>query len=179
MTGVSLSTIKRKRVAGDFPNAEQDEHGTWLIPVEDLLGAGLHLNSVTQIRHSVTRVSGVGQRGLTQTSDPSQLDDEELDLRRLLEISELRRQVAEAERDGFRTTAESERKRADDLAYVIRHQLAASSNHSADQMQESPHQRIETEKAEATPTRVSSEPAVEPAPPTKVSRFRKWLRVRT
>ncbi len=127
MTGVSLSTIKRKRVAGDFPNAEQAEHGTWLVPVEDLLAAGLHLNSVTQIRHPVTGVSGVGQRKLTQISDPGHLvEDEATDLRRLLEISELRRQVAEAERDGFRATAEAERKRADDLAYVIRHQLTTA-----------------------------------------------------
>jgi hypothetical protein len=67
MTGVSLSTIKRKRTAGAFPNATQDAAGTWLIPVGDLLAAGLHLNRPTQ-------AATPGQSGSTQGHDRAQAD---------------------------------------------------------------------------------------------------------
>lgn len=38
--GVSRDTIKRRRIAGAFPNAYQGERGAWLIPITDLLAAG-------------------------------------------------------------------------------------------------------------------------------------------
>jgi hypothetical protein len=37
---VSRDTIKRRRLAGAFPNAYQDANRTWLIPITDLLAAG-------------------------------------------------------------------------------------------------------------------------------------------
>lgn len=40
-TGTSLSTIKRRLRGGAFPNAGQDHGGRWLIPVTDLIAAGL------------------------------------------------------------------------------------------------------------------------------------------
>ncbi|MEV3898351.1 helix-turn-helix transcriptional regulator [Streptomyces anulatus] len=43
--GVSRSTIRRRREAGDLPGAVQDEVRGWLIPVEDLLAAGFRLNA--------------------------------------------------------------------------------------------------------------------------------------
>ncbi|MEV7114398.1 helix-turn-helix transcriptional regulator [Streptomyces anulatus] len=44
--GVSRSTIRRRREAGDLPNAVQDEARGWLIPVkEGLLAAGFRLNA--------------------------------------------------------------------------------------------------------------------------------------
>ncbi|MCD9904473.1 helix-turn-helix domain-containing protein [Streptomyces sp. MT29] len=43
--GVSRSTIRRRREAGDLPNAVQDEGRGWLIPVEDLLAAGFRLSA--------------------------------------------------------------------------------------------------------------------------------------
>ncbi|MFJ8255563.1 helix-turn-helix transcriptional regulator [Streptomyces sp. NPDC094466] len=43
--GVSRSTIRRRREAGDLPGAVQDEARGWLIPVEDLLAAGFRLNA--------------------------------------------------------------------------------------------------------------------------------------
>lgn len=36
LTRTSRSTIKRRHAAGSFPNAEQDETGTWVIPIGDL-----------------------------------------------------------------------------------------------------------------------------------------------
>lgn len=43
--GVSRTTIRRRREAGDLPGAVQDEARGWLIPVEDLLAAGFRLNA--------------------------------------------------------------------------------------------------------------------------------------
>lgn len=45
--GVSRTTIRRRREAGDLPNAVQDPQRGWLIPVEDLLAAGLRLHAPT------------------------------------------------------------------------------------------------------------------------------------
>lgn len=42
--GVSRDTIERRRKAGDFPGARMDQ-GRWVIPVDDLLGAGLVLHA--------------------------------------------------------------------------------------------------------------------------------------
>lgn len=43
--GVSRTTIRRRREAGDLPNAVQDPRRGWVIPVEDLLAAGFRLNA--------------------------------------------------------------------------------------------------------------------------------------
>lgn len=39
--GVSRSTMRRKRESGAFPNAYTDSAGAWIIPLSDLLAAGL------------------------------------------------------------------------------------------------------------------------------------------
>lgn len=39
--GVSRSTMRRKRESGAFPNAYTDAAGAWIIPLADLLAAGL------------------------------------------------------------------------------------------------------------------------------------------
>jgi hypothetical protein len=52
--GVDRRTIRRRLDAGDFPNARRDDGkqgpdtGPWLLPVEDLLGAGLTLHAPTE-----------------------------------------------------------------------------------------------------------------------------------
>ncbi|MFD6479021.1 helix-turn-helix transcriptional regulator [Streptomyces anulatus] len=43
--GVSRTTIRRRREAGDLPGAVQDQAPGRLIPVEDLLAAGYRLNA--------------------------------------------------------------------------------------------------------------------------------------
>ncbi|MFE0654210.1 helix-turn-helix transcriptional regulator [Streptomyces sp. NPDC059534] len=43
--GVSRSTIRRRREAGDLPGCVQDEARGWLIPVEALLAAGFRVNA--------------------------------------------------------------------------------------------------------------------------------------
>lgn len=46
---VSRDTLKRRRAAGDFPNAYMDTRGKWLIPVNDLLAAGFKLGGMHQV----------------------------------------------------------------------------------------------------------------------------------
>ncbi|MFD8549779.1 helix-turn-helix transcriptional regulator [Streptomyces sp. NPDC059649] len=43
--GVSRSTIRRRREAGELPGAVQDPERGWLIPIEALLAAGLRPNA--------------------------------------------------------------------------------------------------------------------------------------
>ncbi|GAA3289228.1 hypothetical protein GCM10020295_00650 [Streptomyces cinereospinus] len=43
--GVSRSTIRRRREAGELPGSVLDEEHGWLTPVEDLLAAGFRLNA--------------------------------------------------------------------------------------------------------------------------------------
>ncbi|MER6480927.1 helix-turn-helix transcriptional regulator [Streptomyces filamentosus] len=43
--GVSRSTIRRRREAGELPGCVQDEERGWLIPVDALLAAGFRLNA--------------------------------------------------------------------------------------------------------------------------------------
>ncbi|MET9985707.1 helix-turn-helix domain-containing protein [Streptomyces rochei] len=42
--GVSRTTIRRRREAGELPGAVLDDDRGWLIPVEDLLAARFRLN---------------------------------------------------------------------------------------------------------------------------------------
>ncbi|PWI09104.1 hypothetical protein DIZ27_19285 [Streptomyces sp. NWU339] len=43
--GVSRTTIRRRREAGELPGAVLDDDRGWLIPLEDLLAAGFRLNA--------------------------------------------------------------------------------------------------------------------------------------
>ncbi|MGW6576348.1 helix-turn-helix transcriptional regulator [Streptomyces sp. NPDC054945] len=43
--GVSRSTIRRRREAGDLPGSVQDPERGWMVPVDDLLAAGFRLNA--------------------------------------------------------------------------------------------------------------------------------------
>ncbi|WP_191878665.1 helix-turn-helix domain-containing protein, partial [Streptomyces filipinensis] len=43
--GVSRSTIRRRREAGDLPGCAEDPRRGWMIPVDALLAAGFRLNA--------------------------------------------------------------------------------------------------------------------------------------
>ncbi|WP_170198339.1 helix-turn-helix transcriptional regulator [Streptomyces chryseus] len=43
--GVSRTTIRRRREAGDLPGAYEDARRGWMVPVDDLLAAGFRLNA--------------------------------------------------------------------------------------------------------------------------------------
>lgn len=63
--GVAKSTITRKRQNGKFPNAQQKE-GTWYIPVEDLIAAGM----LDQVNNTDASAPSAEQR--KDTSAPKQ-----------------------------------------------------------------------------------------------------------
>lgn len=50
--GVSVATIRRRIKDGSFPNAEQGAGGAWLIPVTDLIAAGLNPGQPSPPDHS-------------------------------------------------------------------------------------------------------------------------------
>lgn len=57
VTGASRSTIKRRHLAGDFPNAYKGTDGQWRIPIEDLIAAGYDVNRTVK-DGSTTRTYG-------------------------------------------------------------------------------------------------------------------------
>lgn len=73
--GVSKSTLKRRLAADDFPNAIKNSHGMWMVPVTDLIAAGLKpgrpsppddLTQVTDLDHEPPDLGhDLGQHGPT------------------------------------------------------------------------------------------------------------------
>lgn len=96
---MSRSTIRRRREAGDFPNATQDAKGAWLVPITDLLAAGLHPGSPTPPTVEVEQAQGA--------------QDEMRDLRALLETERAQRRAAEQ-------IAEERGRALDDLRSALR-----------------------------------------------------------
>lgn len=56
--GVSRTTIRRRREAGDLPGSYQDPERGWVIPVGDLLAAGFRLNAPNPPEAAVTAPAG-------------------------------------------------------------------------------------------------------------------------
>jgi hypothetical protein len=82
--GVSRDTIKRRRAAGAFPNAEQDG-GAWLIPLADLLAAGLRPGRPSPPEAEEAAPTGSGPR-----------QEDVIDLRE--QVADLRGRLAERDR---------------------------------------------------------------------------------
>ena len=106
MAGVSQSTMKRRLRSGAFPHAAQDDTGAWVITVEDLLGAGFHLNGQTQVTDPVhSEVTPVGDLGRRIADLERQLVEE----RAARLVEQVRREAAEqiaVEREKRAQTAE-------------------------------------------------------------------------
>ncbi|MFK0101848.1 helix-turn-helix transcriptional regulator [Streptomyces sp. NPDC091040] len=114
--GVSRTTIRRRREAGELPGSVQDEQRGWLIPVEDLLAAGFRLNAPTDPNEPATAPATVGGHRQEQPSDVAGLRAE-------LERARHERALAEAEHG--RLLAETEAKH-------LRALLAARDQHLGD-----------------------------------------------
>lgn len=100
--GVSVATIRRRIKDGSFPNAEQGAGGAWLIPVTDLIAAGLNPGQPSPPDHSqgvATEHSHAenahshdyGQRASPQVEGYAQLEQKLLSEQR--EVEHLRTQV--------------------------------------------------------------------------------------
>lgn len=117
--GVSRTTIRRRREAGDLPNSVQDEVRGWLIPVDDLLAAGLRLHAPAEPDKTAPPApAGKGADAVDQEHDAIALRAELENLRHEHALA-----VAEAEHGRQLAEAEAEHLRA---------QLAARADHIAD-----------------------------------------------
>ncbi|EST17892.1 hypothetical protein M877_39990 (plasmid) [Streptomyces niveus NCIMB 11891] len=113
--GVSRTTIRRRREAGDLPNAVQDDVRGWLIPVDDLLAAGLRL-------HAPTAPDKTAPAGPDADVDQ---EHDAAELRAELERVRHEHALAVAEAEHGRQLAEAEAKH-------LRAELAARADHIAD-----------------------------------------------
>ncbi|MFE9853484.1 helix-turn-helix transcriptional regulator [Streptomyces sp. NPDC005576] len=120
--GVSRTTIRRRREAGDLPGAVQDPQRGWLIPVEDLLAAGFRLHAPAG-PDEVTAVMPAGP-------DPGVVADPEDGAGLRAELDRVRHEHALA-----LATAEHGRQLAKAEAQLLRDQLDARAEHIADLQQ--------------------------------------------
>lgn len=103
--GVSRTTIRRRREAGELPGAVLDENRGWLIPVEDLLAAGFRLNAPAP--PDAPSGKGVGDPTLAGSQDPAP-DESAAALRTELERLRHEHALALAEERNARQLAQAE-----------------------------------------------------------------------
>jgi predicted DNA-binding protein (UPF0251 family) len=114
-TGVDRRTISRRLEADAFPNAHrapgrqgQPENGPWLIPVADLIAAGLRPYAPTP---APTEPKATGDTDLRA---------ELADALRRAEVAEHRRELAEHDRDAARAVATERAESLADLRNALR-----------------------------------------------------------
>lgn len=114
--GVSRTTIRRRREAGDLPGAVQDSARGWLIPVEDLLAAGFRLNAPSPPDEEAP------------AGDASRVVDGQEDM------ASLRAELEQARHEHVLAVAEAEHRRLLAVAEAehLRRQLADRGEHIAD-----------------------------------------------
>ncbi|GAA2639890.1 helix-turn-helix domain-containing protein [Streptomyces axinellae] len=155
---VSRTTIRRRREEGAFPNAVLSE-GTWRIPVEDLLAAGLRLHAPAPPDPGHDDGQEEAAAGVGAGESPGHTMATLTEVERLrAELAELRREAAEAE--AGRRAAEAE-------ARVLREMDAARIAHIADLQQALAALAPAPERAEipASRPRPVSEAPASPASP--------------
>lgn len=170
--GVSRSTIRRHLDAKRFSGAYRDDSplgpgtGPWLIPLSDLLAAGLHPNS--------PRVDdGLGQRTPSDRGGVQDGQDPVLSLRHDLELERARRQAAEKIADERAHTIE-----ALELALRL---LEAPAQPAADDQPESQESlRQDLAAARARIVELEASPAASQPAPTSAQRrwWAPWRRPR-
>ncbi|MEU2476069.1 helix-turn-helix domain-containing protein [Streptomyces sp. NPDC012842] len=117
--GVSRTTIRRRREAGDLPGAVQDPVRGWVIPVDDLLAAGLRL-------HAPSPPDEAPSPGAQEhPTGPVAQEQGAAALRAELERVRHEHALAVAEAEHGRLLAQAE-------AQHLREQLAARGEHIAD-----------------------------------------------
>ncbi|MFD3820293.1 helix-turn-helix transcriptional regulator [Streptomyces rubiginosohelvolus] len=131
--GVSRTTIRRRREAGDLPGAVQDPVRGWLIPVPDLLAAGFRLNAPAgpAAPAADSSASGGGHHRLEDRDDQGDVAG----LRAELERMRHEHALAVAEAEHGRRLAEAEAGHLREQLGVRAEQLAAQAAHIADLQQ--------------------------------------------
>ncbi|MGV9915542.1 helix-turn-helix transcriptional regulator [Nocardia sp. NPDC003354] len=102
--GVSRTTIRRRREAGELPGAVLDDDRGWLIPVEDLLAAGFRLNAPAPPDEKKV----VGDQAATPTPQDTAPNETTSALRAELERLRHEHALALADERGARQLAEAE-----------------------------------------------------------------------
>lgn len=177
-TGISLSTLKRKKQGGAFPNAHKDHEGRWLIPVTDLIAAGL--------RPGRPRPPDQLSTAQTPTEPVSELRQELIDLLQQrtpdAELAEYRRraEVAEAKLEGAQARLEERQRLVEALQSALRQLEAAPVDMPIPESLPSPGTTPPAEagsNASLSPpaTATAPSPAVVPTPPP-MKRRRWWTR---
>ncbi|MFJ2203321.1 helix-turn-helix transcriptional regulator [Streptomyces violaceusniger] len=125
--GVSRSTIRRRREAGDLPHAVQDEHRGWLIPVEDLLAAGFRLHAPAPPDPDPS----------PSTRDHDHDHDHDQDVNEGQDVAALRAELERMRHEHALALAQSEAQRrvAETEAQHLRAQLKDRADHIADLQQ--------------------------------------------
>lgn len=131
--GVSRTTIRRRREAGDLPGAVQDPVRGWLIPVPDLLAAGFRLNAPAgpDAPAADSSADGGGHHRQEHGDDQSDVAG----LRAELERMRHEHALAVAEAEHGRRLAEAEAGHLREQLGVRTEQLAAQAAHIADLQQ--------------------------------------------
>ncbi|MFJ3099599.1 helix-turn-helix transcriptional regulator [Streptomyces hydrogenans] len=120
--GVSRSTIRRRREAGDLPGCVQDDERGWLIPVEALLAAGFRLHAPAPAEDASAPTAAAEDVAVTASAggDAAGLRAE---LERERERLALLREVDQARHEAALAAAEAQH---------LRDQLAARDGHIED-----------------------------------------------
>lgn len=92
LTRTSRSTIKRRHAAGAFPAAVKDPDGAWLIPLGDLLAAGLVPSDRPPL---LDQVEDQAQDGVIRVPGLDHRDAELAELRQALAVEVVKREAAE------------------------------------------------------------------------------------
>lgn len=120
--GVSFSTIRRRREDGAFPNAYKTPDGQWMVPVEDLLWAGLKpTTDPTQTRPSSRVLTEPAQPSVEVAHEASPADQERIsELERELARARAQIEVEQAHRAAAEQVAAERARSLEDLRTTIR-----------------------------------------------------------
>lgn len=121
--GVSRTTIRRRREAGDLPNAFQDPERGWMVPVDDLLAAGFRLNAPAPADPDTPAEAGPTIPAGVTGQDPAALRAEldRIRAEHALALAEARfgQQLAEAEAEHLRAQLAERGERITDLQRAV------------------------------------------------------------
>ncbi|CAL9676971.1 hypothetical protein SUDANB176_07869 (plasmid) [Streptomyces sp. enrichment culture] len=106
--GVSRTTIRRRREAGELPGAVLDNDRGWLIPVEDLLAAGFRLNAPAPPDTDTTDGKAVNNQTPAGTRQDTAPDETAAALQAELERLRHEHALALAQEQHARALAEAE-----------------------------------------------------------------------
>ncbi|MFG2623287.1 helix-turn-helix transcriptional regulator [Streptomyces sp. NPDC048507] len=121
--GVSRSTIRRRREAGDLPGSVEDPTRGWMIPVDALLAAGFRLNAPAPADPAPEALAGPAAPADGQGQDAAALRTEldRIRAEHALALAEARfgQQLAQAEAEHLRVQLAERGERIADLQRAV------------------------------------------------------------